>query len=47
MLFVATGGDLEHRDLLAERAPERALAALQPPPGFVDVECSGAAHPVE
>jgi hypothetical protein len=47
VLLVTTGGDCEDRDLLAERAPERALAALQPPAGLIDVQCSGAAHPVE
>ena len=47
VLLVAIRGDLEDGDLLGERAPQRALAALQPPAGLIDVERPGAAHPAE
>src|ERR1019366_4732069 len=47
VLLVATGGDLEHGDLLAERAPQRSLTAFQPPAGLVDVQRPGAAHLAE
>jgi hypothetical protein len=42
VIFVTAGCDREHRVLLAEGAPQRALGALQAPPGLVDVQGVGA-----
>ena len=44
VLLVTVGGDHEHCDLRGEGAPQRALAALEPPAGLIDVQRFGAAH---
>ncbi len=47
MVLVAVGGDAQNRMALSKGPPQRALTALQAPPGLVHVDVPGQADLLE